>query len=228
MRTLLLLAFLAAVPSCFASCAAAPRAPRDEAPARSWVWIVTGPRDADVQGEARSAAFAGHFANMGRMAEAGEMLVAGPFGEPRARDDHRGVFVLATSDLAEAQRVADSDPTAQAGVFRFEIEPFTCAAPLERLTAMHAAATADVENPPPGYHCRPYVLVAGAPAAAAEMALASTPVLFRGRIGAGANERALACLDAQTADEAHALVTSEDVAWTVMPWFATEEIANLR
>jgi uncharacterized protein YciI len=170
---------------------------------------------------------------MERMANAGELWIAGPFGEPRARSDHRGIFVLATGDLDAARTIASTDPTAQAGVFVFEIEPFRSADALARVTPMHAAAVAaaGVEDEPPGFHCRAYVLVTGAPADAAERALADAPVLFGGRLGAGADERALACLDARTADEARALLADDDaggVAWTVMPWFATEEIANLR
>ena len=223
MRLLMLLPFVLLVAS---ACAAMTHNPRAS---QSWVWILTGPRDTEVQGEERRAAFAGHFANMKRMATEGELLISGPFGEPRVRDDHRGVFLLATDDLAHARQVANTDPTAQAGVFVFEVERFETTDALERVSAMHAAALVGVDNPPPGYHCRPYVLVTGQPAASAERALAEAPVLFGGRIGAGADVRALACLDATTADEAQAhLPDEDDVQWTVMPWFATEEISNLR
>jgi uncharacterized protein YciI len=210
-----------------ASCAVSTRTAPIGGSSSAWVWILTGPRDAEVAGAARAAAFAGHFANMERMADAGELLLAGPFGEPRARPDQRGVFVLATADLAEAQAVAATDPTAQAGIFRFELESFRSSDRLAQLGPMHAAAVeaSGVAEPPPGFHCRPYLLVTGTPTAAAERALAELPVLFAGRIGA--DQRALACLDARTADEARALL-ADGVEWTVMPWFATEEIARLR
>jgi len=221
----------ATLAACASTAGAPPATESSPAVERAWVWILTGPRDDEVRDPARSLAFAGHFANMTKMAERGDLLVAGPFGEPRARDDHRGIFVLATGDLDEAREVAASDPTSKAGVFTLAVEPFRTTDELERLNAMHTAAleASGISNPPPGAHCRTYVLVAGAPPAAAERALTGAPVLFGGRLGAGADERALACLDAATADEARALLPSDaDVTWSVMPWFATEEIANLR
>lgn len=214
------------------ACAAPAAAPAHD---WSWVWILTGPQDAQVQGEARQAAFAGHFANMGRLAEEGALLLAGPFAEPRAQADHRGVFVLATADAAEAQALADTDPTAQAGVFVFDVESFRTSDRLDLVLGMHerAVAASGEPNPSPGFHARPYVLVSGRPARAAERALAPSaqPVLFAGRVGAGSAERALYCLDAQSAEEARALLDAlpgAGVQWVVMPWFATAELVNLR
>jgi uncharacterized protein YciI len=211
------------------ACAAARATNASDETDCAWAWILTGPHDAEVTGEARDAAFAGHFANMKRMADDGELLVAGPFAEPRVRDDHRGIFLLGTGDLAAARRIANTDPTARAGVFVFEVEPFRTADPLERLMPRHAAAVEAYGpgEPSPGYHCRGYVLVAGSPPDAAERALEGAPVLFQGRIGAGDDERALACLDATSVDDARAHCADGDVEWTLMPWFATNEIANL-
>ena len=204
-------------------------------PGRYWVWIRTGPQDAELQGAERDAVFAGHFSNMTRLAAEGSLLVAGPFGEPRAEPDQRGIFVLAAPDLATARALAGTDPTARAGVFVLDVEPFQCGDPLERLNELHEAAVArsGVENPSPGFHCRPYVLVSGVPAAEAERALEArgVPVLFAGRLGQSDPERALFCLDARSADAAHTLLSAaaaEGVAWTVMPWFASEEVAHLR
>jgi len=226
MRTLLALALLS-----IASCAA----PRREAPERYWVWIRTGPKDAELQGPERDAAFVGHFSNMARLAEEGSLLVAGPFGEPRAEPDQRGVFVLAAPDLGAARALAETDPTAEAGVFVLDVEPFHSGDPLERVNELHAAAVAraGVENPSPGFHCRPYVLVAGVPAADAERALdgRGLPVLFAGRLGENDAERALFCLDARSAEAAQTLLAAaaaDGVTWAVMPWFASEEVAHLR
>ena len=227
-RSLLALGLLASLGSC-----AAPGSRAEHT--WSWVWILTGPNDSQVQGAARSEVFAGHFGNMARMAESGDLLLAGPFAEPRAQADHRGVFVLATEDSEHASEIANSDPTAQAGVFRFEIEIFRTNDDFQNLMAMHTEAVAQsgVADPPPGFHARPYVLLEGAPASAAEFAVdrSKSPVLFSGRIGDGAQQRALFCLDASTADEAQRMIAAMAVSkvhWTVMPWFATEEVTRLR
>lgn len=201
----------------------------------TWVWILTGPRDGEVQGTARAAAFTGHFANMDRLADEGSLLLAGPFGEPRAQADHRGVFVLSAADPEEARRIAATDPTARAGVFVFEVEAFRTRDPLERIAGMHEAAVAasGEPDPPPGFHARPYVLVSGRPAAAAARALdpRADGVLFSGILASGAEETALYCLDAVAAEEAWERLRAlphDDVEWRVMPWFASEEVARLR
>ena len=196
-----------------------------------WVWLVTGARDPEVRGEARTQAFLGHFANMQRLTEEGLLLLAGPLGPPQARADHRGVFVLATADPAAARAAAATDPGAQAGIFALEYEPFRTTSALEMLPAMHEAAVAasGVENPEPGFHARAYLLVRGEPAAAAEQAMAARgggpAVLFQGRIGAGSSEAALFCLDVAEPPGQPNLPAS--VAWILMPWFATEEVAVL-
>ena len=197
----------------------------------SWVWILTGPRDAEVVGQARDEAFAGHFANMGDLREAGDLLVAGPLGEPKARTDHRGVFVLNTADRATAESLASTDPAARAGIFRFEIEPLTTDDALERLPALHAAAleAAGITDPPPGYHCRSYVLAAGSPVDAAAEVARRDGVLFAGTLGSGDDRRVILCLDAETVEQATAwLGETGELRWTLMPWFGTEEIARLR
>lgn len=200
-------------------------------PNASWVWIQTGPEDASVQGEARNAAFAGHFSNMRSLSERGELYVAGPLGESLTRPGHRGVFVLRETDLAAARAIADTDPTAQAGVFQFEIEPFASADGLERLPGWHAAAlkASDDPNPQPGSHARSYVLAEGSPVELAAPFAEAPGVLFAGRIGTGSDQRLLVCLDAE--DEAQArtwLGVNNDVTWNLIPWYGTEEIMRLR
>lgn len=198
----------------------------------TWVWLLTGPHDQDVQGDARNAAFQGHFANMRRLSEDGTLALAGPLGPPLARPDHRGVFILATGDLAAARAATQTDPTVRAGIFVMELQPFRTATELSRIPAMHQAAVAasGVANPELGFHARPYVLVTGTPAADAESAMraraAGPAVLFQGRLGSGADEQALFCLDLRDPAQAAAQLP-DTVRWTVIPWFASEEVAVL-
>jgi len=215
-----------------ASCAApaAPAAPAGRTFA--WVWLLTGPRDAEVQGEERAAAFAGHFANMGRLSDEGVLVLAGPMAEPRARPDHRGVYVFDVPDLETARAAASTDPAVQAGIFVMAAETFRTAAPLDEVPARHEAfvAASGETDPPMGFHCRPYVLVTGAPAAAAERAFsrAAVRVLLSGRLED--RDAALFCLDLTEAAPAQALTDSLSeggVVWTVIPWFATEELTAL-
>lgn len=220
--------FLLLLGSCAAP--AAPAAP----PARTyaWIWLLTGPQDAALQGEARAAAFAGHFANMQRLADEHLLLLAGPLGPPLSQPDHRGVFVLDVPELDAAQAVAGSDPSVQAGVFVMQAERFSTDAPLAEVPGWHEAflAAAGEQERPMGFHCRRYVLLTGSPAAAAESALTQRPLpeLMRGRFTD--RDTALFCLDltdAAPAQELAAALAGQGVTWTVIPWFATEEVARL-
>jgi uncharacterized protein YciI len=62
-----------------------------------------------------------HLANIRRMAEAGSLLVAGPF-----TDDGfwRGLYIFKTESLAEAEALVAADPSVQAGRLAFEIHPW--------------------------------------------------------------------------------------------------------
>ena len=122
-----------------------------------WIWILTGPSDGQVQGEDRSAAFAGHFANMNRLAQEGRLLIAGPMMEPRASVEHRGIFVLNTPDTAEGIAIASADPAVRAGIFRLISESFLTAAPIAEILPRHSAHVAehDAADEGPGYHSRP-------------------------------------------------------------------------
>lgn len=62
-----------------------------------------------------------HLANNARLAEAGQLILLGPF-----LDDGfwRGVFVFKVDTLEEADALAASDPAVQAGRLAFEFHPW--------------------------------------------------------------------------------------------------------
>src|SRR5258706_7109810 len=53
----------------------------DERGMKNYVLIIlkTGPNDATIKGKERDDIFAGHFANIARLADEGKLAVAGPF-----------------------------------------------------------------------------------------------------------------------------------------------------
>lgn len=59
------------------------------------------------KGKERDEMFAGHFANMNRLAKEGKLAVAGPFD---GVDGWRGLFVFAVSDMEEAKKLVATDP----------------------------------------------------------------------------------------------------------------------
>src|SRR5262245_21960698 len=77
--------------------------------------LKTGPKDAEIKGEERKEIFAGHFANIGRLADEGKLAVAGPFGKnDRA---YRGLYIFNVATIEEAEKLVMLDPSVKAGVF---------------------------------------------------------------------------------------------------------------
>ena len=76
---------------------------------RQYVLVIlkSGPTPVP-EGDARKAMFAGHFANMERLAKAGKLVLAGPFTDDPA--GWRGLFVFAVDDLDEARVLVATDP----------------------------------------------------------------------------------------------------------------------
>jgi uncharacterized protein YciI len=81
----------------------------DERGMRGYVLVIlrTGPKRMP-DGAGRDAMFAGHFANMERLAKAGNLVLAGPF--EKDADDWRGLFVFAVQDIGEAKALTATDP----------------------------------------------------------------------------------------------------------------------
>ena len=199
------------------------------APSYAWVWLHAGGTEETIGEAEAQAAQAGHFANMARLAEQGELLVAGPLWPPRGVATHRGVFVFRRGSIERAQDLAATDPAVQAGLLRMEVVPYATEADFAATVRRHAdwVAASGIADPQPGLHCHGYVLLQGYPAGAARRALHTSdlPVLFHGTLGAGAELSELACLDLREVAELPPVLPGGDgVRWTVMPWFASEEL----
>ena len=87
---------------------AAQRMGADQRGMRSYVLVLlkTGPNKMAV-GKERDEMFAGHFANINRLASEGKLLLAGPFD---GVDGWRGLFVFAVKDIEEAKQLTATDP----------------------------------------------------------------------------------------------------------------------
>ena len=90
---------------------------------RRYVLVIlkTGP-ERMPDGEARNAMFAGHMANIGRLAKEGKLAIAGPFAQDPA--GWRGLFVLAVADVEEAKALVATDPVIIQGEMVAEYHPW--------------------------------------------------------------------------------------------------------
>ena len=85
----------------------------DERGMRHYVLAIlkTGPKRMP-DGKARDEMFAGHFANITRLADAGKLAVAGPFGD---KNEWRGMFLFAVETPEEAAGLVATDPVIMNG-----------------------------------------------------------------------------------------------------------------
>jgi uncharacterized protein YciI len=98
-------------------------------------FLKTGPNDSQVKGDARKAAFKGHFENMNRLAAEGKLAVAGPFADPEKK--FRGLFILAVPTVEEAKKIAETDPVVKAGIMVVEYLPWFGSASLMLSNEFH-------------------------------------------------------------------------------------------
>lgn len=76
-----------------------------------------------------------HLDNIRKMAEAGKLVVAGPFMDD---GEVRGIYLFAVDTLAEAEALTASDPAVQAGRLLMELHPWYGSAALMQVNAIHA------------------------------------------------------------------------------------------
>ncbi|KAA2221137.1 YciI family protein [Chryseobacterium sediminis] len=86
----------------------------------------------------------GHMANIGKLADEGKIVVAGPFLE-KNKENYRGMFIFNTKSKEEAEQWVKTDPAVKAGVFSYEIFPWYGSAALPLYLKHHEEITK--ENP---------------------------------------------------------------------------------
>lgn len=67
-----------------------------------------------------SSLMKGHMENIGKLANEGKIVVAGPFLE-KNKENYRGMFIFNTKSKEEAEQWVKTDPAVQAGIFSYEI-----------------------------------------------------------------------------------------------------------
>ena len=107
----------------------------DEHGMRSYVYVLlkTGPTP-KPPGKERDQMFAGHFANIKRLADAGQLVLAGPFD---GVDGWRGMFVFAVRDIDEAKRLVATDPVIASGEMVAEYHRYYASAALMLVVPTH-------------------------------------------------------------------------------------------
>ena len=77
---------------------------------------------------------AAHMANIGKMAEAGKLALAGPFF---GNGELRGIYIFAVESLEEAEELTNSDPAIKEGSLIMELKEWYGSAALMQVNIIH-------------------------------------------------------------------------------------------
>lgn len=196
-------------------------------------YLKTGPKSGSHTKEESSKIFGGHMANMKRLGEAGDLVIAGPFGSPRDKS-WRGIFLLNTRDLDRANELVATDPGIQAGVFVAEMHRVRGSVALRNVMDYEREMMAEqeavaAEEPP--MNIRGYVMVTAedgkkAAAALAKSAETTGSTIWSVRFLDGGGKRGVFVVDAEKPESVSAALGSiEGVG--VDAWWSTTSITRL-
>ena len=79
--------------------------------------------------------FKGHMENIGRLAKAGKLIVAGPL--EKNDKNYRGIFIFAVKTKAEVEEILQTDPAVKADLLGAEIYPWYGSAALPLYLQYH-------------------------------------------------------------------------------------------
>ncbi|HLO92157.1 MAG TPA: YciI family protein [Lentimicrobium sp.] len=100
--------------------------------------LKTGPYNTDSKTE-RDSLFRGHMDNIKRMADAGQLVIAGPFGKNDKQ--FRGLFILNTTSVEDARSWLKNDAAINAGIFEVEYIPWYGSAAISTYLPFHERIT---------------------------------------------------------------------------------------
>ncbi|GGB70467.1 YciI family protein [Shewanella inventionis] len=75
-----------------------------------------------------------HMANIGRLAEAGKLVLAGPFLD---NGELRGIYIFDVETIEQAKQLTETDPAIQAGSLVMELIPWYGSAALMEVNDIH-------------------------------------------------------------------------------------------
>lgn len=100
--------------------------------------LKTGPYNTTNQVE-RDSLFEGHMENIERMADSGQLVIAGPFGKNDKQ--YRGMFILNTTSIDDAKKWLSKDSAINAGIFEVEYIPWYGSAAISTYLPNHKKIT---------------------------------------------------------------------------------------
>jgi uncharacterized protein YciI len=101
-------------------------------------FLLRGDRVSEYTDAQRTEIQSGHMANIGKMAEMGKLIVAGPFF---GNEELRGIYIFDVQTLEEAKDLTETDPAIQAGVLKMDLKEWYGSAALMMLPEIYPKVT---------------------------------------------------------------------------------------
>jgi uncharacterized protein YciI len=202
-------------------------------------YLKSGPRsgqgrDGTAEEQAlRDRMFAGHMANIRRLADEGKLVIAGPFDHPTDQA-WRGLLILDVPTEIQADALAATDPAVQAGEFIAESHAMLSSTVLRRTMEFDRAMQAELKSAPPNPGAQPptirlYVMITAEDFTRADRAILASAwrdkVIWKGRFTD--TPRGVFVLDATAPDEVRAGLIDTGPA-SIDGWRSTTALARLR
>jgi uncharacterized protein YciI len=103
---------------------------------KSYMFVVLKSGENKTANKAfKDSCFTGHMANIGKLAAAKQLVIAGPFLKNEA--DLRGLFILNVKTIEEAKELLNTDPAIKNNLLKAEIYPWYGSAALSEYLPVH-------------------------------------------------------------------------------------------
>ncbi len=104
---------------------------------KSYTLVMLKTGGGNIEDKARvDSLFRGHMENIGRLAEAGELIVAGPLG--KNSKNYRGIYIFDEPDKAKVAELLQTDPAIEADLLAYDIYSWYGSAALPVYLETHA------------------------------------------------------------------------------------------
>lgn len=104
---------------------------------KSYTLVMLKTGGGNIEDKARvDSLFRGHMENIGRLAEAGELIVAGPLGNNS--NNYRGIYIFDEPDKAKVAELLLTDPAIKADLLAYDIYNWYGSAALPVYLETHA------------------------------------------------------------------------------------------
>ncbi len=191
--------------------------------------LLSGARASELDETAVAKASAGHRAHIEKLGAEGTLLLAAPFGEPRAHESWRGIYVLDSIDIDQAHELVKADPSIVAGLFELKLMPWRSDVDLRPMRAeLERGKAAGAPFVPAAY-----VMAIGELGGRARDALrlreGNGQIICAGELGGEREGQVLLLLTAETVEEARAWLESGalDAHWELSSLWATDLLGDL-